>query len=439
MRFPARRLRSRIIWTTALVSGIAMAAMIGTVLLALTTITRNSVDSTLEDRLSVISSGIESNADGPTQALETPDDAIDDTTWLFDSRGAQLDGPRADKRLQAAADSLANVTQRTNLERGERVYLAAPVSIRGPHASRGVLVVSASLDPYETTRIEIVIGLVVLGLVVTAGATGIAAWTVGRTLAPVESMAVRAEDWSEHALDARFDDTAADDEIAHLGRTLNVLLDRVAGALRSEQRLTSELAHELRTPLTAIRGEAELGLMTSTDADTSGRLERVVSLTDRMSTTIHTLLAVARGHAQAGTHALVSEVVAATLESWPEPSKGIVVAQMPDEVRVAATTEIAVRALSPLVDNAVRHAATRVTVSADVAGRSVAITVSDDGEGLAGGDPDLLFGTGAREVESDGAGLGLPLSRRVAHTLGGEVEVTSASRPTSFTLTLPRY
>ncbi|MEP6815596.1 MAG: HAMP domain-containing sensor histidine kinase, partial [Marmoricola sp.] len=364
---------------------------------------------------------------------------IDDTTWLFDSQGNQIDGPRAGNRVRANADSLARVTVRTSLDRGERVYLAAPVTIHGPRASRGVIVVSESLEPYETTRIQIIVGLILLGMVVTVGATGIAVWTVGRTLGPVESMAARAEDWSEQALDARFDDTADDDEIAHLGRTLNVLLDRVAGALRSEQRLTSELAHELRTPLTAIRGEAELGLMTTADSDATQRFDRVVALTDRMSATINTLLAVARGHDQTGPRSLVSEVVAATLESQPEPAKRIVVAHLPDQARVAATTEIAVRALSPLVDNAVRHAATRVTLRADVADRSIAITVSDDGAGLSDGDRELIFGPGTRGRGSSGGGLGLALARRVAHTLGGEVEVTSTSAPTSFTLTLPRY
>jgi two-component system OmpR family sensor kinase len=438
MRFPGRRLRSRIIWTTAVVSAIAMAAMVGTVLLVLTTLTRNSVDSTLRDRLSVISSGIQSDAGGPSRALETPDDAIDDTTWLFDSKGAELDGPRAGTRIQAVADSLAHVTKRTLVERRERVYLAAPVSIRGPHPSRGVLIVSESLEPYETTRVQIIVGLVALGLVVTAGATGIAAWTVGRTLAPVESMALRAEDWSEHALDARFDDTAADDEIAHLGRTLNVLLDRVAGALRSEQRLTSELAHELRTPLTAIRGEAELGLMMAQDPGTAQRLERVVSLSERMSTTISTLVAIARGKDQSGHHASAAEVVRATLESRPEPLDTFVV-EGTDSARVAATREIAVRALSPLVDNAVRHAAATVSVRTTVTEREVGITVSDDGPGISEHDTEQLFRAGGRGNGSPGAGLGLALARRVARTLGGEVEVTSSSAPTSFTLTLPRY
>ena len=43
--------------------------------------------------------------------------------------------------------------------------------------------------------------------------------------------------------------------------TLDGLLDKVSAAIRSEQRLTSELAHELRTPLTAVQGTAGLMLL----------------------------------------------------------------------------------------------------------------------------------------------------------------------------------
>ena len=73
---------------------------------------------------------------------------------------------------------------------------------------------------------------------------------------------------------------------------------------------------------------------------------------------------------------------------------------------LAATTELAARAMSPLVDNALRHATSRVTVSASVADRTASIHVSDDGPGLVG-DPETLFGAGARDDSSPGAGLGL--------------------------------
>ena len=439
-----RGLRSRIIWTTAVVSGLAMGAMIGTVVLALNGATRSNVDATLSDRFQSTRSAVESGESTPEQALETSVDAIEDSTWLYDSNGNVVEGPKAGRHVRAVADRLGTVSKRTTTTQHERVYLAAPVTIRGGSSSGpGVLVVSESLEPYESTRTQVLIGLIALGLVVTAGATAIAAWTMSRTLAPVEAMAGLAEDWSERELDARFDDRGSENEIAHLGQTLNVLLDRVAGALRGEQRLTSELAHELRTPLSGIRGEAELALMSSAEPDTRERLARVVSLVDQMSTTIATLLAIARGEdVQISTRASVDDIISATLASTRSSGKAI---ELPADdackgLRVNATTESAARALSPLLENAVQHATQQVTLTVTGTSRAVDITVSDDGPGLPqdGRDPEHLFAAGARAANSTGAGLGLALARRVARTLGGDVAVSSVREPTSFTLTLPR-
>jgi two-component system OmpR family sensor kinase len=207
--------------------------------------------------------------------------------------------------------------------------------------------------------------------------------------------------------------------------------------------LTSELAHELRTPLTGIRGEAELALMASSDPGTRERLDRVVSLVDQMSSTIATLLAIARGEEDPiSPRTSAEDIISATLASTRSGEKAIEVhAGEPgaEELRVAATTVSAARALSPLVENALQHAAQHVTLSVTGSERSVGITVSDDGPGLAqGSDPESFFAAGARAASSTGAGLGLPLARRVARALGGDVTVTSERGPTSFTLTLPR-
>jgi two-component system OmpR family sensor kinase len=439
-----RGLRSRIIWTTALVSGLAMGAMIGTVVLSLNGATRSNVNATLSDRFQSTRSAVENGKNTPTQALESSVDSIEDNTWLYDSDGNLIEGPRAGRHVRAAADRLRKVAKKTRITQHERVYLAGPVTIRGGSSpGPGVLVVSESLEPYESNRTEILIGLAALGLVVTAGTTAIASWTMSRTLAPVEAMAGLAEDWSARELDARFDDRGSENEIAHLGRTLNVLLDRVAGALRGEQRLTSELAHELRTPLSGIRGEAELALMSSTEPDTRERLDRVVTLVDQMSSTITTLLAIARGEEDPiSTRTSVDDIISATLASTQPSEKSIDVRRGnagSDEIRVNATTGIAARALSPLVENALQHAENQVTLSVDGSTRTVGITVSDDGPGVEdGSDPETLFEAGVRSVNSTGAGLGLALSRRVARTLGGDVTLTSPRGPTSFTLTLPR-
>ena len=439
-----RGLRSRIIWTTALVSALAMGAMIGTVLLSLDGATRSNVAATLSDRFQTTRSAVESGKNTPAQALESSVDSIEDSTWLYDEDGNLIEGPKAGQRVRAVADRLGSISKKTTITQRERVYLAGPVMIRDGSSPRpGVLVVSESLEPYESNRTEVLIGLIVLGLVVTAGTTAIAAWTMSRTLAPVEAMAGLAEDWSERELDARFDDRGSENEIAHLGRTLNVLLDRVAGALRGEQRLTSELAHELRTPLSGIRGETELALMSSREPGTRERLDRVVSLVDQMSTTISTLLAIARGdEEQISPRTSVADIISATLASTSFGEKSVEVhagGRTVSDLRVNATTESAARALSPLVENAVQHAADRVTLAVAETSRAVDITVSDDGPGIPQGqDPEHLFTAGTRAATSSGAGLGLALARRVARTLGGEVLVTSVREPTSFTLTLPR-
>ena len=89
-----RGLRSHIIWTTALVSGLAMGAMIGTVVLSLNGATRSNVDATLSDRFQSTRSAVGSEQNSPTQALASSVDSIEDSTWLYDGNGEPHRGPQ---------------------------------------------------------------------------------------------------------------------------------------------------------------------------------------------------------------------------------------------------------------------------------------------------------------------------------------------------------
>lgn len=437
MRAPGRTLRARIVRTTALVSAIAMTVMIATVLLVLSALLHNNIDSRLSDQIAAISTTLSVGPDGATIAKETPDDTIDDTTWIYRIDGDLVAGPDRGDRIQSIARELSDVARKTRVQRGERIFLAKPVFHKGQKIA--VVVVTASLDPYQSTQAIILAGLVAVGAAVTAGSAALAAWAVRRTLIPVESMAARAEDWSERDLDARFDDTGTEDEFAALGHTLNLLLDRVAGALRNEQQLTSELAHELRTPLTAIRGEAEVALMKHPDAESAERFQRVVALSDRMGGTITALLAIARGGTGTTARTTVKALVSGVLDGRPpDPNVTMSSDQVTDD-EISAPLDLALRALSPLVDNAFEHARTSVTFTIAAHPRSVDITISDDGAGVAEAETEALFTSGHRGPASEGSGLGLALSRRVARSLGGEVDLTSPVAPTSFTLSLPRY
>jgi two-component system OmpR family sensor kinase len=439
MRFVRRSLRARIIWSTALVSGIAMCAAIGTMVLVVLGNTQGRVETGANDRFAAAAAILVQGKDGTISELGTAADQIEDSVWVFDLTGHEVAGPTAGSRVRAAVESLSRTTTRRTLHSGEHFYVAAPVKNPDTGEPFAVVVATQSFEPYEANQTAVIAGLIILGLIVTAGTTAIAAWIVGRTLEPVDSMTSRAAEWSDRDLDSRFDPGPANDEIAHLGTTLNLLLDRVARTIRAEQLLTSELAHELRTPLTAIRGEAELGVMASDDPAATERLGRIVDLADRLGDTITTLLAIARGQSSGGPRSQLASVVQTILDAQHiPPGISVDVKGLDDAFEVAAPPELVERALAPLIDNALHHAASAVSVATEWGPRTVALTVTDDGPGVEHDVKDV-FRAGSRSSTSGGAGLGLALSRRVARTLGGDIALRSAANPTTFALEIPLY
>ena len=95
-----------------------------------------------------------------------------------------------------------------------------------------------------------------------------------------------------------------------------------------------------------------------------------------------------------------------------------------------------------LLGNAVRHAAREgtVTVSAHGGDDRLIIEVLDDGPGIVPDDVERVFDVYVTKAgeESRGTGLGLPLSRRLARLLGGELRaVAQPGRGGRFQLELP--
>jgi signal transduction histidine kinase len=142
-----------------------------------------------------------------------------------------------------------------------------------------------------------------------------------------------------------------------------------------------------------------------------------VAQADRMSAAIDALLAVARNevdpsHGTIDLAALASELDGVAVDA---PS-GLPLAE--------GDPDVGRRALMPLVENARRHARTRVWLELSSAGGRVVLTVHDDGPGV---DPALgerVFEPGVRGDDSgEGAGLGLALARRLARSCGGDVRI----------------
>jgi signal transduction histidine kinase len=368
------------------------------------------------------------------------DEALDRQAWIYGSDRRVIQRAAAPADVQRAADELARRATPSQRSVRERIRLQSEPIRDEQGRPRGTVVVGLSLKPYEDTQHVVLLATLVIDLFVLLAGTLLVRAAVTRALRPVAEMTERAADWSAHDLDRRFDLGPPNDELTALSETLDGLLARIASSIRHEQLFSAEVAHELRTPLTGVRGEAELALR-DPDIDPGAReaLERVLRGTERMETVIETLLAAARGVAGTapGAADAAAAVDAAIAAVHPTADQGGVVidVEVPTgRLRVGADVDIVAQALQPLLDNAVRHARTRVRVTTEREGGQVVFAVADDGPGL-GDDMNDPFEPGGSTA--GGAGLGLPLARRLARSCGGEVSARADARGGHFELRLP--
>lgn len=369
------------------------------------------------------------------------DGALDEQAWVF-ADGRVVRRPPAARELQRAADALANATAVTERSVGDRVRLRAEPAYAPDSEQRiGTVVVGASLLPYEHTKHIALLGTIVLDAFVLGAGVLLARRAVGKALQPVAEMTRRAADWSEHDLDRRFALGPPRDEITALSATLDQLLARIGASLRHEQRFSAEMAHELRTPLSGVRGEAELALRAPQGPDDVRQaLLQILRGTERMERVIETLLTVARSDAEpnrgsSDARAGTARAVEALSPVADRAGVTLTHSSPAASLRVGADEDAVAQALQPLLENAIRHAATTIAVTVSRDDGHVAIAVHDDGAGLGDADAEALFEPGSSSV--GGAGLGLPLARRVARAYGGDVTADASAHGGLFVLRLP--
>ncbi len=431
MRRGPGSLRRQVMLSTVAVTFSAMAVMALLVQVVLAVVVRNNLARELQNRADAVVAGIEPGRPLPDTNAGT-EDRLGAGALVFDSQGVLRSG-RVPRGFVAAVDRLRTtpVARTVDVEESVRL-LASPFEKDG---SKGVVIVAEPLTPYERSERYALYVTLLLGTLVTAGAGLIASSAVRRSLRPVMVMADRADDWSEHDLTQRFDLGPPTNELTGLGDTLDRLLDRVAVALRTEQRLTADIAHELRTPLTAILGTADLALLDEDLPEDQARsFADISAAARRLNETVTTLVEVARAPGGlAGEATSVGSVLDALADSAPTVEQTASTAER--AVLVAAPQRVVQRMLAPVLDNAARYAGgARVGIRLDPSW--VDLLVDDDGPGLPVGED--VFAPGRHRAVGSGAGLGLALSRRVARSCGGDVFTEESPHGARFVVRVPR-
>jgi signal transduction histidine kinase len=439
-------LRTRLTVSTVLGAAVALAVLVAAFNLLLDARLRSDGDNVLRERATAVLRSL-STVDRRLSVAEAPDQgAIDAQTWIF-AGGRAIEQPAGvDPRNQQAARSQARAELGFQTVTATHTRMEA-VPVREGSQRLGTVVVATSLTPYESTASSALVGSIVLGLLVLAAVAGLSRRLIGRALRPVARMTAEAASWGEHDLSRRFYAAEPHDELTSLASVFDGLLGRLAESLRREQRLTAEVSHELRTPLAKILAEAEL----SSGRERSPQLYRAtLESIERYARDLQRVLETLLASARAGASREPARCDACeSAERAAEPLRETLAAQgkaiqviSPKPARIAVGGEVVERILSPLLENAARFARRDIAIAIAAGNGEVILEIRDDGPGVNPHDRERVFEPGFRGAEAStdahaGAGLGLPLVRRLARAAGGDVEAMASSGGARFAVRLP--
>lgn len=308
-----------------------------------------------------------------------------------------------------------------------------------------VIVVALTTDDLlEGTQTLITALVIVLPMVLAL--LGAVIWRlVGRTLQPVE--AIRSEVATIDSTDLRRRVPVPDstDEIGRLAVTMNSMLGRLEEADGRQRRFIGDASHELRGPLTRIRTILEIDGTGATtrepDRTHSDLLEEVVGMERLVEDLLHLTRA---DHGAVTSRRVAFDLDDIVLEECQRHRGGRVSV---DAGGVSGATVVGDpaqlrRAVRNVVDNAVRHAESTVTVRlAETA--DVELVVEDDGAGIAEEDRAVVFDRftrldSARSASSGGTGLGLAIAKEIVERHGGRISIIDGTMGgAAFRVTLP--
>ncbi|MDE2582768.1 MAG: HAMP domain-containing protein [Rhodospirillales bacterium] len=206
-------------------------------------------------------------------------------------------------------------------------------------------------------------------------------------------------------------------EVRRAATAFNRMAERIRRFLSQRTEMLAGVSHDLRTPLTRMRLALAMLPAHPEQATDVAEITADVAEMERM---IEAYLAFARG--EGAEQAEPTDLVTLLQEVGADARRAgaHVDLDLPPSLPMRLRADAVRRALTNLIDNARRHARRIVLAAAPMGGRSVLVTVDDDGPGIPPDRRESVF----RPFESDtsgGTGLGLTIARDIIRAHGGEI------------------
>ncbi|MFJ2306226.1 ATP-binding protein [Streptomyces sp. NPDC087787] len=266
---------------------------------------------------------------------------------------------------------------------------------------------------------------------VVAALTAVAWLLTGRALRPVDGMRAQTAEITASDLSRRLDVPPADDALGRLATTFNDLLARLDTSTRRQRRFVADAAHELRNPLSILHTRLSVAAQHPGLADGQSLAAGLLPQTERLTRLVDDLLRLARLDARPRLRARpvdLDEIVFTEVREARRRTRLVIDQHAVGAARVAGDGDALARVVRNLLDNALRHARTRIDVSLHTLGDTAQLTVADDGPGIPEADRERVFGRftrldGARARDTGGSGLGLAIVRDTVTSHHGSTRI----------------
>ncbi len=298
----------------------------------------------------------------------------------------------------------------------------------GGGALRAVVAVDAA-DVTAATRafaVDLLPYLAILALVLIASAA--VQVTVGlRPLAAVRARLAGMQAGTERRMGDAFPD-----EIRPLAAEVDALIAAREAQVERARARAADLAHGLKTPLQVLSGDVDR-LRERGERAIAADIEQVAAAMRRHvdRELARARLAAGGGDASADVAAVVDAVLAVVVRT-PSGAALAWTTDIPEGSIARIDPDDLAEAVGNLVENAARHATSRVAVTCRVAGECLVLAVADDGPGIAADRIETALARGGRlDGAGDGTGLGLAIVGDIAEAWGGRLSLAAAAPDTS--------
>lgn len=204
----------------------------------------------------------------------------------------------------------------------------------------------------------------------------------------------------------------------------NGMQARLRAHIERRTHTVAAIAHDLRTPLTRLRFRIE--------AMAPAQQRLAIRDIEEMEALIAQAMQFARGRYEQGQAEILDlgDLVRSVVEQFGESGADVGMT-LESGLGVLADAEILRRALSNLMDNALRHAQAVTVRATSEDGRAV-VRVRDRGAGIPPDQLDRVFDPffrldGSRSRRTGGAGLGLSIARHAVRANGGDLVLSNAA------------